>query len=147
MKRAIRSVGPVRLSASRQRHFATGNNLQIQGDLTRRILICQLDAGVKRPETRTFTRDPLEKGSCRLLPVAKIAAVEEISIISDLPSKLPSMIGSDRACANKATLRGACTLSSETIGGDPNSFAASAFFEFLGAIADVYGLDWPASHD
>jgi len=39
--------------------FATGNNLQINGDLTRRFLICQLDAGVERPETRSFERDPL----------------------------------------------------------------------------------------
>jgi len=34
--------------------FATGNNLTIVGDLTRRTLICALDAHCERPELRTF---------------------------------------------------------------------------------------------
>ena len=33
-----------------------GNNLVIANDLTRRTLLCQLDAGVERPETRKFKR-------------------------------------------------------------------------------------------
>jgi hypothetical protein len=33
-----------------------GNNLIIANDLTRRTLLCQLDAGVERPETRKFKR-------------------------------------------------------------------------------------------
>ena len=33
-----------------------GNNLIIANDLTRRTLLCQLDAGMERPETRTFKR-------------------------------------------------------------------------------------------
>jgi hypothetical protein len=33
-----------------------GNNLVITNDLTRRTLLCQLDAGVERPETRKFKR-------------------------------------------------------------------------------------------
>jgi len=39
--------------------FATGNNLTMVGDMTRRALRCTLDAGVERPELRAFDRDPL----------------------------------------------------------------------------------------
>jgi len=45
--------------------FATGNNLQIHGDLTRRFLICQLDPGMERPEERKFSRDLLAEASER----------------------------------------------------------------------------------
>jgi Bifunctional DNA primase/polymerase, N-terminal len=40
--------------------FVTGNNLVIADDLTRRTLLCQLDAGVERPELRKFKRNVLE---------------------------------------------------------------------------------------
>jgi putative DNA primase/helicase len=40
--------------------FATGNNLAIAGDLTRRALICALDAHSERPELRTFDVDPIK---------------------------------------------------------------------------------------
>jgi hypothetical protein len=36
---------------------ATGNNLVIPGDLTRRFLLCRLDPGVERPELRAFDFD------------------------------------------------------------------------------------------
>ena len=39
--------------------FATGNNLTLVGDMTRRALRCTLDAGVERPELREFDHDPL----------------------------------------------------------------------------------------
>jgi putative DNA primase/helicase len=45
--------------------FATGNNLQIHGDLTRRFLICQLDPGMERPEERKFSRDLLAEAGQR----------------------------------------------------------------------------------
>jgi hypothetical protein len=34
--------------------LATGNNLQAMGDLTSRVLLCRLDAGVERPGERRF---------------------------------------------------------------------------------------------
>jgi putative DNA primase/helicase len=40
--------------------FANGNNLAVAGDLTRRVLLCQLDAGVEQPELRKFRRNVLE---------------------------------------------------------------------------------------
>ena len=41
--------------------FATGNNLIIAGDLTRRCLLGSLDAGVERPELRNFNIDVIEE--------------------------------------------------------------------------------------
>lgn len=37
--------------------LVTANNLSIRGDLTRRTLLCRIDAGVERPEFREFKRD------------------------------------------------------------------------------------------
>ena len=37
--------------------IATGNNLVVAGDLTTRIVPCNLDPGVERPEEREFTRN------------------------------------------------------------------------------------------
>ncbi|MGD1035783.1 MAG: hypothetical protein ABR878_01030 [Roseiarcus sp.] len=39
--------------------FATGNNLVLVGDMTRRALLCSLDAGEERPELRQFAFDPI----------------------------------------------------------------------------------------
>ncbi|WP_066927311.1 bifunctional DNA primase/polymerase [Methylobacterium sp. CCH5-D2] len=41
--------------------FATGNNLILVGDMTRRTVLCTLDAKVERPELRTFDFDPVER--------------------------------------------------------------------------------------
>ncbi|MFZ1828291.1 MAG: hypothetical protein WAW42_05885 [Candidatus Competibacteraceae bacterium] len=37
--------------------LATGNNLQVQGDMTRRCIPCRLDAQCEHPEEREFSRD------------------------------------------------------------------------------------------
>jgi hypothetical protein len=39
--------------------FATGNNLMLVGDMTRRALVCSLDAAMDRPELRDFDFDPI----------------------------------------------------------------------------------------
>lgn len=39
--------------------FATGNNLRVRGDMVRRVMVCDLDAGVERPELREFKSDPV----------------------------------------------------------------------------------------
>src|SRR5215207_6503311 len=41
--------------------YATGNNMTVMGDMTRRALLCSLDAGVERPELRKFTSDPIAR--------------------------------------------------------------------------------------
>ncbi|WP_050783314.1 hypothetical protein [Methylobacterium nodulans] len=40
--------------------FATGNNLTLIGDMTRRAVLCRLDAGVERPEQREFASNPMQ---------------------------------------------------------------------------------------
>ncbi|WP_271602778.1 bifunctional DNA primase/polymerase [Bradyrhizobium sp. CCBAU 45384] len=40
--------------------FGTGNNVAIYGDLTRRTLITCLDSEMERPETRRFSKNPVE---------------------------------------------------------------------------------------
>ena len=40
-------------------HTATGNNLTIKGDLTRRSVVARLDPKVAQPELRDFAYDPL----------------------------------------------------------------------------------------
>jgi hypothetical protein len=39
---------------------ATGNNLVLVGDVTRRAVLCRLDAKVERPELRTFNLEPVD---------------------------------------------------------------------------------------
>jgi putative DNA primase/helicase len=41
--------------------FANGNNITAEGDLTRRTVVCHLDAGLERPELRTFEFDPIDR--------------------------------------------------------------------------------------
>jgi putative DNA primase/helicase len=53
--------------------FATGNNLEISNDLTRRTLLCNIDAGVERPELRRFKSNVLEVA--RKHRVALVAAI------------------------------------------------------------------------
>ncbi|WP_311276784.1 hypothetical protein [Methylobacterium sp. WCS2018Hpa-22] len=45
---------------SRATVFATGNNLILVADMTRRTLLCRLDAGVERPEIREFQKKPVD---------------------------------------------------------------------------------------
>jgi putative DNA primase/helicase len=43
--------------------YATGNNVTFIGDMTRRGLICNLDAALERPETRSFAFDPVKRAA------------------------------------------------------------------------------------
>jgi putative DNA primase/helicase len=40
--------------------FTTGNGLVVREDMTRRVLVCQLDPAMERPELREFSFDPLK---------------------------------------------------------------------------------------
>lgn len=59
---AIRILGKSQMPrvAARALLLLTGNNLIISGDLTRRVLVSEIDPGVERPEERAFTFDPVE---------------------------------------------------------------------------------------
>lgn len=57
---SVRPLGVTKLIKveSRACCFATGNNIQLVGDMTRRVLMCSLDANVERPELRKFSGNP-----------------------------------------------------------------------------------------
>jgi len=57
----VRPLGQSRMveTLSTAAIFATGNNLTVRSDATRRVLMCTMDAKCERPETRTFSTDAL----------------------------------------------------------------------------------------
>ena len=65
IERPVVSVRPLGVSKlvkieSRASCFATGNNIQLVGDMTRRTILCSLDPNVERPELRTFAASPFQ---------------------------------------------------------------------------------------
>jgi putative DNA primase/helicase len=65
IERPVVSVRPLGQSAfikieSRATCFATGNNIRLVGDMTRRVILCSLDPDMERPELREFKRDPFD---------------------------------------------------------------------------------------
>jgi putative DNA primase/helicase len=59
---AVRPLGQSTFTKveSRASCFATGNNIQLVGDMTRRVLLCSLDPDVERPELRVFHSNPFD---------------------------------------------------------------------------------------
>jgi putative DNA primase/helicase len=53
----VRPLGVSKLVRIENKHtiFATGNNLHLVGDIVRRTIVCTLDTGMERPETRKFS--------------------------------------------------------------------------------------------
>jgi hypothetical protein len=86
----------VRIEA-RSTVFATGNNLRLVGDMTRRGLICTLDAKRERPELREFQRNPFDEVLAdRGRYIAAALTAVGAYIIADRPrvtSELPSFEG------------------------------------------------------
>ncbi len=64
---AVRILGKSSLQrmASRALLLLTGNNLQIAGDLTRRVLVAEIDPSVERPELRRFDFEPVHRARSR----------------------------------------------------------------------------------
>jgi putative DNA primase/helicase len=72
--------------------FATGNNIRIVGDMTRRVVICSLDPGMERPETREFTGDPFDAVLAdRGLYVAAALTVVRAYVVAGCPNTLPAL--------------------------------------------------------
>lgn len=57
---SVRPLGSSRLVKVENRAcvFATGNNIHLVGDMTRRVILCSLDPKAERPELRKFRNDP-----------------------------------------------------------------------------------------
>lgn len=72
--------------------FATGNNIRIVGDMTRRVIVCSLDPGMERPETREFAGDPFDAVLAdRGLYVAAALTVVRAYVVAGCPGVLPAL--------------------------------------------------------
>jgi hypothetical protein len=81
----------VRIEA-RSTLFATGNNLRLLGDMTRRVLLATLDARQERPELRHFRHDPVaEVLADRGRYVAAALTVVRAYIVAKRPSVAPPL--------------------------------------------------------
>jgi putative DNA primase/helicase len=72
--------------------FATGNNIQLVGDMTRRVVLCSLDPNMERPELRTFDGDPFatvikDRGSY----VAAALTITRAYVAAGCPGVLPAL--------------------------------------------------------
>src|SRR6185437_1117991 len=77
---------------SRATFYATGNGLRVRGDMTRRTVICNLDAGVERPEERQFTHSPVEDVlTDRGRYVAAALTIVRAYIVAGSPGLLPKL--------------------------------------------------------
>ena len=66
--------------------FATGNNLTLVGDMTRRTVLCSLNSGVEQPELREFTFRPDERiRADRGAYVAAVLAIARAYIVAGSP--------------------------------------------------------------
>ena len=78
---------------SRATFFATGNGIRVRGDMTRRTLLCSLDAGVERPEERSFKRRPVDDVlDDRGRYVAAILTIIRAYICAEKPSSLHPLV-------------------------------------------------------
>lgn len=77
---------------SRATCFATGNNIQLVGDMTRRVLLCSLDPNMERPELRTFNSSPYDDVIAnRGKFIAAALTVVRAYIVAGCPDELPSL--------------------------------------------------------
>ena len=81
---------------SRASFFATGNGIRVRGDMTRRTLLCSLDAGLERPESRKFEHRPVEDVlSDRGRYVAAALTICRAYLSSGMPGALTPLISFD----------------------------------------------------
>jgi hypothetical protein len=74
--------------------FATGSNLVLEGDITRRAVLCSLDAQVERPELREFASDPIAAARAgRGEYVAAGLTILRAYIMAGRPCPLPPLGG------------------------------------------------------
>lgn len=77
---------------SRASCFATGNNIQLVGDMTRRVLLCSLDPQTERPELRKFAHNPFDQVlSDRGKYVAAALTIVRAYVVAGYPDTLPAL--------------------------------------------------------
>lgn len=71
---------------------ATGNNLTLSGDMTRRALLCRLDPKCERPELRQFDRNPLADAMARRGELVRAAlTILRAYHVAGRPGRLPPL--------------------------------------------------------
>jgi putative DNA primase/helicase len=91
---AVRPLGQSTFTKveSRASCFATGNNIQLVGDMTRRVLLCSLDPDVERPELRVFHSNPFDAVLAdRGKYVAAALIVVRAYVVAGCPGVLPPL--------------------------------------------------------
>lgn len=91
---AVRPLGQSTFTKieSRATCFATGNNIQLVGDMTRRVLLCSLDPDVERPELRTFNASPFDQVLAdRGKYVASALMIARAYVVAGFPDALPPL--------------------------------------------------------
>lgn len=78
--------------------FATGNNLVLMGDMSRRALVCKLDAKMERPEQRIFSRNPLQvlHDHRESIAISALAILRGYLIAGSPPQGVPPLASFDR---------------------------------------------------
>lgn len=77
---------------SRATCFATGNNIHLLGDMTRRVVLCSLDPNMERPELRQFKNNPFaEVLANRGKYIAAALTVVRAYIVAGFPNQLPAL--------------------------------------------------------
>jgi putative DNA primase/helicase len=90
----VRELGLSRLHTieNRMTIFATGNNLRITRDMTRRALLCRLDADCEHPEERQFTTAPVRLVQAdRGRYVAVVLTIVRAYLAAGMPGRLPAL--------------------------------------------------------
>lgn len=91
---SVRALGSSELVSieSRACVFATGNNIRLVGDMTRRVVLCRLDPNMERPELRQFKKSPFDLIlSDRGRFVAAALTVVRAYAQAGYPGQLPSL--------------------------------------------------------
>lgn len=97
IERPVVSIRPLGVSKlvrieSRATTFATGNNIQLVGDMTRRVVLCSLDPDMERPELRVFRSNPLQAILAdRGRYIAAALTVARAYIVAGRPGLLPAL--------------------------------------------------------
>jgi hypothetical protein len=90
--RPLGSSKLVEVDAAAITFFANGNNIQIAGDLCRRVIYTRLDPKMERPETREFEGDPVATVlKSRGAYIAAALTIVRAYIVAGMPGRKPRL--------------------------------------------------------
>lgn len=87
-------------SATAAMFCATGNGLRFAGDLTRRVVLINLDAGVERPEERVFDSDVIEDARRQRVEIVTAALTLLRAFVANEADKVSPALGSFEQWSN-----------------------------------------------